>query len=172
MTTTTQEIQTALANEARRSELRLRLATLRGSMAATASVVQRLSGLNSDAAVSLADAAAELAALEAGAGPGITAEFGAKSMITQYQEVEREAAKSACIDFIQANPECAEEDAAAAWDAGAVASSPLGIVTQSGLAMGRLYRFNLASQGGLPSDTWAAFRAWVVTTPKETIMGL
>lgn len=169
---TTADIQTALANEARRTELRLRIATLAGGMDATSSAVQRLSALNGDSTRSMDAAQTMLTALEAGAGPGITVDFGWKSKITQFQEVEREAAKVSCIDFIKANPTCTEAAAAAAWNTGAAASSALNIVTQDGLAMGRLYRFNLFTSNGIAADTWDTFRAWVIATPRASILAL
>jgi hypothetical protein len=170
--TTQAEIQTALANEARRTELRLRIANLMGGMDATSAAVQRLSSLNSDATRSLSDAQSMLTALEAGAGPGVTADFGEKSKITQFQEAERESAKNVCIEFIKANPKCSEVEAAAAWDKGASASSQLGIVTQTGLGMGRLYRYNLHAAGLIQADAWEEFRGWVVATPASAILGM
>jgi len=166
------DIQIALANEARRQALKLKAAMLNGKMGATAQAVSRLSVLNSDAERELTAINAELAALELGAGPGVTADFGEKSTVTQLLESERAAAKEACIDFVKANPTCTEQEAADAWDAAAVAShaAVLDLPIQSGLAMGRLYQKNLFAAALIVSPTWEEQRAWIIATPKEAIM--
>lgn len=164
------DVQTALANEARRQELRQKIAGLQGSMNATASFVQRLNSVNSDAQISLASAQDELIALEAGAGPGITDDFGPKSIITQLVETERFAAKSATIDYVKANPTCTEADAAQAWDAAALASHPdFTQVIQSGLVMSALYRANLVKANLLAENTWEAHRTLILNTDKATL---
>jgi ankyrin repeat protein len=171
---TVSDVQIALTNEARRTELKTKLAGLQGAMDATASVVSRLSMLNNDTAIQFNAAQAELAALEVGAGPGITADFGPKSVITQFLETEREVAKAACVAYIKANPSCTESAAATAWDQAAAANnaSTINMSVQSGLAMGRLYARNLAAQGLAPDSTWGSFRAWVIATPTDVIMAV
>lgn len=169
----TTDVQAALANEARRGELRQKIARLQGSMAATASAVQKLSSVNSDNAIVLADAQGELSALEAGAGPGITDNFGPKSIVTQLIEQERFAAKSAVIDFVQANPACSEEEAAEQWRAAALASHPdFPDVIQDALVMSRLYRANLLKAALITDDSWEAHRQWILTNPKALIESL
>lgn len=170
---TTEEIQTALANEARRQELRAKIANLQGSIDATSSVVQRLNSVNSDAQVSLSDAQSQLATLEAGAGPGVTADYGPKSVITQLVESEREAAKSAAIDYVKANQTCAEADAAKAWDDAALAShTDFTMVIQTGAVMLPLYRANMAKAAVIPDSTWESQRTWVINTDKAAIMAM
>jgi hypothetical protein len=168
----TLEIATALANEARRQELKTKAALLKGSMDATASLSQRLSTLNNDALREYERVLGELAALDAGAGPGVTADFGPKSTVTQFLEVERAAAKEACIDFVKAHPACTEDEAAEAWDTGAVTShaEALDLPAQGGLAMGRLYRRNLLAAQLIANATWEDQRAWIVATPKAAIL--
>lgn len=165
------EIQTALANEARRLELKTKAATLKGSIDATGVAVARLSTLNADAMRQHESVLAELTVLEAGSGPGITADFGQKSTVTQFLEAERLAAKTACIAFVKANPECTEAEAADAWDQAAISAHPyIDVAVQSGLAMGRLYAFNLAAAHMIPEATWENQRAWIITTPTEEIL--
>lgn len=160
-----------LANEARKQELRIKLARLRGSMDATSSVMSRLSSLNNDAALQVSEAQEQLSAIELGAGPGITDSFGSKSTVTRLLETEREAAKSACVDFVKANPGCSEVEAANAWDVAALASHPdVPCVLQPGMAMGTLYRLNLVAGNFISENTWEAQRAWVLSTPKDVIM--
>lgn len=165
------DIQTALANEARRQELKTKAATLRGSMMATAQAVSRLSTLNSDAERQLTAVVGELTALEAGAGPGITADFGTKSSVTQFLETERLAAKEASIDFVKANPACTEAETADVWDEAAIAAHPeVPYAAQGGLAMGRLYQINLFVAGLTAEASWDAQRAWILQTPRELIL--
>jgi len=169
----TSDVQTALANEARRSELRQKIAQLKGSMGATASAVQRLTSMNNDDALVLADAQSELASLEAGGGPGVTDSFGPKSVVTQLIEVERLAAKSACIDYIKANPECSEQDAADAWNTAALASHPnFQMVIQDGLVMSTLYRNNMVSNKVIQDNTWETQRQYIIMTDKQTMLDL
>jgi hypothetical protein len=164
------DVQTALANEARRQELRQKIAGLQGSMNATASLVQRLNSVNSDAQISLASAQDELVALEAGAGPGITADYGPKSVITQLVEAERAAAKDAAIDYIKANPTCAEADAATAWNNAALAShTDFPVVIQDAITMSKLYKANLIKANLIPDDTWESYRTFIVNTDKSVI---
>jgi hypothetical protein len=168
--TTATDIQTAFANEARRQEKRLKIAALQGAMNATASAVQKLNSVNSDAQIMLAQAQAELSALEAGAGPGITADYGPKSIVTQMVEIERFASKDAVIAFVKANPDCSEEEALAQWDAAALASHPdFPMVIQSGAAMAALYRANLLKARLITENTWEAHRQWILVTPTEVI---
>lgn len=164
------DIHTALANEARRQELKQKVARLTGSINATASIVQRLNSVNSDDRIALDSARDELAALEVGAGPGVTADYGPKSIVTQLVETERFAAKSASIDFIKDNPECTEEEVDAVWSAAALESHPeFPFVIQNGLVMSALYRANLLSAGLIPENTWEAHRTFILNTPKATI---
>lgn len=166
-------IQTALANEARRQELRQKVATLRGASSASAAVTRALVALNADTSQQLSAAQAELLALEAGAGPGVTAEFGPKSPITQMLETERFAAKSAVIDYVKANPACTAAQAIEQWNAAAVASHPeFAGVLQSGEAMQALYAGRLAQMALITAATWEAHRGWIIATDKDTIMGL
>lgn len=65
-----------LANEARRRELQQKVARLQGTLEHGASLATMISTTNGDTQRMLQQAQAELAALEAGAGPGITDDFG------------------------------------------------------------------------------------------------
>jgi hypothetical protein len=169
----TTDVQTALANEARRQELRQKIAGLQGSMNATSSAVQRLNSVNSDAQIQLAEAQGELAALETGAGPGITDDFGYKSIVTQLIEKERFAAKDAAVTYVKANPTCSEEDAAAQWNAAALASHPdFPMVIQDAMAMSKLYRSNLLAAGLIGEDSWEAHRQWILVTAADVIRTL
>jgi hypothetical protein len=167
---TTLDVNTVLANQARLYQLLQKAAKLQGAADATASISQRLNSVNSDTLIELGEVQAEIQALQLGAGPGITADFGPKSVITQLVEAERFAAKDAAIVFVQANPTCSEADAAAAWNAAALASHPdFEHVIQDGLVMSALYRANLLKAGLIPDDTWESHRAFILNTAKATL---
>lgn len=71
--------QTALANEARRIELKQKVAKMQGLVEAQASLATLLSVNCGDSSRRLQAAQNELTALEAGAGPGISDIYGAKA---------------------------------------------------------------------------------------------
>jgi len=74
-------IQTALANEARRTELKQKVAKMQGLVEAQANLATLLSSNCGDSQRRLQSAQNELTALEGGAGPGITDDFGYKADI-------------------------------------------------------------------------------------------
>lgn len=164
------DVQTALANEARRSELRQKKAGLQGGADAIAALMQRSSSLLNDLQLQLSDTTSELESFEQGAGPGVTADFGPKSAVTQIVETERAAAKAAVVDYVQANPACSEDDAAGAWNAAATAATGLTVVLQDAKSMSFLYRSRLAAAGLIAESTWEAHRDWICATPKATIL--
>jgi hypothetical protein len=168
---TTEEQMGWMANEARRQELRQKVAGLKGTIDATASAIQKLNSVNSDNQILLTEAQSELASLEAGAGPGITDDFGPKSVITQLVESERLAAKSAAIDFIKANPACTEDEAATAWNDAALASHPdFTTVIQDAITLSKVYKANLLKANMITDDTWESYRTFILNTDKTTIM--
>jgi hypothetical protein len=97
--------------------------------------------------------------------------IGEFSNVDQLLRQERFAAKSASVDYIKANPTCAEADAIAAWTTAGIAATGLQalIVPAENYAM--LYRANLAKAGLTPDTTWESQRAWIVSTDKAVIMG-
>jgi hypothetical protein len=72
-------ITTALANEARRNELRCRVNQIQGEVTTGANLATIISSTVGDAQRRLDAAKASLAALESGAGPGLTDDFGYKA---------------------------------------------------------------------------------------------
>jgi hypothetical protein len=164
--------KTALANEARRQELGKKVARLRGEVDAIASFASLAARTNTDAVRRLQSATDELSALEAGAGPGLTDEFGDRSSVDLLLRTERFAGKSAAVDYVKANPECTEAEAIAAWKDAAKAATGLPGVIQSPAALGALYRQNLMQAGMIRESTWEAQRAWILATPAETVLGL
>ena len=163
--------QTALANEARRQAAQTKVATLQGAIASQASTGEVLSRQNGDTLRQLQSAQAELTAILAGAGAGLTSDFGAYSSVDQLLRTERFAGKSASVDFIKANPTCAEVDAIAAWTTAALAATGLTALVVPAENYATLYRTRLKSAGMVPDITWESQRAWIVATDKATIMG-
>lgn len=162
----------ALANEARRQEARAKTSRLEGEVSALAIQAAALSSANGDAMRRLERARTELAGLEAGAGPGITGEFGQYSAIDQILRAERFAGKSASIDAIKANPTISLDSAEAAWTVAALEATGLEQLGVEPGFYGALYRQQLLSAGRIQEATWEAQRAWIVATDKDEIMGI
>lgn len=167
----TVDVTTALANEARRQELKLKVGGLKASKDSINALVLDLQAKLVNLDMQVAPVQQELTALEQGAGPGITADFGQKSIVTQLLEAERDAAKSAVIDLIKSDTTTTEAQAAAAWNIAAAAThSYLPMAVQDGLAMGRLYQLNLYTKHLISTPTWEDQKAWIITTDKSVIM--
>ena len=164
--------KTALANEARRQELGKKVHQLRGEASATASMASAASSANNDALRRLQAAQAELAALESGAGPGLTDDFGERSAIELFERRERFAGKRASLDHVHANPEASEKEAIKAWETAALAETGLTVLLQDPAALGALYRANLLAAGAVADTTWEAQRAWILARAVDEAMGL
>jgi D-serine deaminase-like pyridoxal phosphate-dependent protein len=114
----------------------------------------------------LADAQAALAA-QVAAGTARTV-----STIDNAAYAERQAGKAAVIDFVKANPGCAEFEAVAAWNAGALAARPgdrqwLLMNTDSLL---QEYSANLKAIGMITDQSWPTLAGWIAATPAAIIM--
>ncbi|SRR6266568_4246561 len=170
----TTDVQTALANEARRQELRAQVASLQGQAKATAMLAEALANTNADATKQLTDARAQLTSFEAGAGPGITDDFGAYSTLEQAMRAERFAGKAAVVDHVKANPTCSEADAELAYRTAALAARPSDrqwlLVAPASLR--QEYSASLVKLGLISDTTWASWAAWIVATDRDTILGL
>lgn len=164
--------KTALANEARRQELGKKVHQLRGEASATASMASAASSANNDALRRLQAAQAELAAMESGAGPGLTEDFGERSAVDLVERTERFAGKGGAYDYVQEHPECTEAEAAEAWKVAALAATGRVKLVQDPLELGAIYRERLLNSCMVLDNTWEAQRAWMLATPKETAMGL
>lgn len=163
-----------LTNEARRQELRAKIALLKGQMQATSSLSTALTGMNGDAAQRLSSAQGELAALEQGAGPGVTGDFGPFSATDQALRAERFAGKAAWVDYVKANPACIEADALPAYTAAALKARPADRqwLLHDATALRQEYSASLVRAGLIPDTTWASWRAWILATPRDVILGL
>jgi hypothetical protein len=95
---------------------------------------------------------------------------GSVSSIDQALQAERFAGKSACIDFVKANPTCTEADAIAAWTTAGLAATGLAALIVPAESYAQLYRANLLKLGLVPDTTWESQRAWMVATDKAVIM--
>lgn len=164
---------TILSNEARRNELKRKIAAIEQELKDVSTYAALFSQTNVDAQRRLTSATAELSALESGAGPGITADFGPKSTVTQACEAERAAGKSATIDYIKANPACTQEDALAAYRTAALATRPAErpwLLCDPASLLSE-YMANLVPDK-IAEATWAAFAAFVVATDKDALLAL
>jgi hypothetical protein len=93
------------------------------------------------------------------------------SSVDQLLRAERFAGKAASVDYIKANPACAEADAIAAWDAAGLAATGLPVLLQDTANLAAVYRVNLVAGGYIAEPTWEAQRAWIVATDKTIILG-
>lgn len=87
-----------LANEARRRELQQKVARLQGTLEHGATLATMISASNGDTQRMLTQAQGELAALESGAGPGITDDFGYKADILAAFITQAEQAGTVTAD--------------------------------------------------------------------------
>ena len=177
--TTTEQI---LAREALIRDLRAKCHRLEGEVNATASIVPLLdlnpsaakaavAALNQEGRNALAQARMDLARTEAQGSSALDA-YGKASDITQILLNERQAGKRGAWEAVQADPECSEADAVAAWTAAALAETGLPTLTQDPIALAGLYRERLVRAGLATEPTWEAQRAWILATDKDTVMGL
>jgi hypothetical protein len=96
--------------------------------------------------------------------------IGEFSSVDQLLRQERFAAKSASVDYIKANPACAEADAIAAWTTAGIAATGLQALIVPAENYAALYRANLAKAGLIPDTTWESHRAWIVATDKADLI--
>jgi hypothetical protein len=97
--------------------------------------------------------------------------IGEFSSVDQLLRQERFAGKGASVDYIKANPTCAESDAIAAWTSAGIAATGLQALIVPAENYAAIYRANLAKAGLTPDTTWESQRAWIVATDKAIIMG-
>ena len=93
------------------------------------------------------------------------------SSVDRALRSERFAGKAASVDFVKANPACAEAEAIAAWDAAGLAATGLPVLLQDTANLAAVYRVNLVAGGYIAEPTWEAQRAWIVATDKTIILG-
>jgi hypothetical protein len=163
------DIQTVMANEARRRELQIKIAGLKGELNATSSLQKNISAVNADASIMLSDLQAQLDALNAGAGAGVTADFGEKTELTQQLEVERKAGAKAVIALIKTNEKTTEDEAIEAWEAAAAKATGMELCAQRGRVISLTYRQRLAKEGAIASVDWSDFAEWISTTNIDEI---
>lgn len=155
----------ALANEARRQELRQKIAALRGGLDATSSVMQRLASINNDQLLEMKRLNETLSAFEAGSAPGATDDFGSKSNTTQLLENERTAANAAVISLCKKEASCTEADAVKCWEEAAIKSHEgFDLVLHDAVSLMNMYRVNLMAAGLISEDTWEAHRDWMASS--------
>ena len=96
----------------------------------------------------------------------------AVSVIDNAAYAERQAGKAAVITFVKANPGCAQADAVAAWNAGAMTARPADrqwlLMNTEGLL--QEYGANLHAAGLITDQTWPSIAGWIAATPAAVIM--
>lgn len=124
-------------------------------------------------ALAQAQARASIALQEAQAAigqAGVT--VGLKSSVTTRAEAERTQGQSAAIDVIKADPAISEASAIAAWRAGVVLPSGRTIPLHDPGGLLEEYAANAHAAGAIPDTSWQAFRAFIVATDKQVLMGM
>lgn len=119
-------------------------------------------------------AAAALQQAQAAMGSASPTTIGTLSVIDTRSQTERQAGKGAAIDYIKANPSCAEADAITAWETGAKATLPAGLTNLLNNPAGLLeaYIANALAMGATKDNTWASFAALVVATDKTALLAM
>lgn len=97
--------------------------------------------------------------------------IGPYSSVDQLLQDERFAAKSASVDFIKANPDCAEADAIKVWTEAGIAATGLSALIVPAESYAAIYRMNLVKMGLVKDTSWESQRDWIIKTDKSTIMG-
>ena len=163
----------AILREARLRDARAAYARAKGRLEVTCEMARTVAVENQKANADTQKAYAEIIALEtdpAAAGP--LSSYGQYSTVDQALRAERFLGKAASVDFVKAHPECTEQEAITAWEAACILEATgLPAVVQSPAILGQIYRANLLKAGLVPDATWESQRAWILATPKETIMG-
>lgn len=167
----TESQRAALANDSRIQALKVKIAKLQGINEQSQSFARLLSTQNADTQIRLQTAQTELDALQLGAGPGITEEFGDRSIVDNAASAERTAGQIACIMAAKANPDLTQEEALTIWTTAALAARPADRqwLLNNPVSVLMEYLANLVAAGQIAEPTWAALAAWVLATPIEDI---
>ena len=168
--TTTPEMN-AIAKERRLKDLQVAEARYKGRLEAIESRRFELDTQINQAQSDYIRAQGERVAVEEELGTVITDGFGPYSSIDTMLRRERFAGKEASVDYIKANPECAEADAELAWEKAGKLATGFASLLVPAASYSMLYRLNLVAAGLIAEATYEAQRAWIVATPKETVMG-
>ena len=165
----TDEQRSALANETRIKALQLKIARHESAAAVTASLAKIISTQNNDYTQRILSAQQELNGLLLGSGPGITAEYGSRSVVDNAASEERSAGQAAVIGALKENPELTLEDILPIWTTAALSTRPADRQWLLNSPQGLLneYMSNLLEAGQIPEATFEAFRQWIVDTPVE-----
>ena len=127
-------------------------------------VLSQLTRTQSQNAATLAELTASLKATSSA--------YGEYSATDQILRVERFAGKSESTDYVQANPNCNENQAIKAWTDAALVATGRKTLLQDPGELGALYREQLVAAGLIAEPTWEAQRAWIAATDKDAVMGL
>jgi hypothetical protein len=170
---TTDQVR-AIADETRRQELRTSVAAGLGKQKILEQLATQIGDTKYAVKQALDADSARLAALEVALGPGLAASVGEYSTTDQAMRAERFAGKAAAVDHVKANPGATEAEATDAYRVAALAARPAGRqwILQDPLALRQEYTANLVAYGLIPDSTWESWRAWILATPRDVILGL
>jgi hypothetical protein len=165
------EQKNALANESRARAVETKLATVRGNLEVIGSISRLLSLQSSDAQIRMEALLTESSGLRNAAGPGLTDDFGERSIIDNAASTERNEGVTATLTAIRNNPSITVEQAIAAYTSAAMATRPSDRqwLLMSPQSLLNEYIANLVTRGSITEPTFAAMVQWVLTTPSDKV---
>lgn len=168
-----EQIDELNANEARKRELRVKLARVKGQLDASASASKFFARINQDTQIQRDELERELVAMEEGGAAGVLDAWGRLSTFESAARKERRGAKERCYGWLAANP-AAEQQACAAelgrlmleqrtaagrpW----LLQDPLGLLSE--------WQANAHAAGLIAENTWLAFRTWLLGVGREAAL--
>jgi hypothetical protein len=170
----TQDQVAAVANESRRQALRTAVAAGKEKQKILSLLATLIGDQQFTAKQSLDADTSSLVALETSIGPGVDANVGEYSTTDQAMRAERFAGKAAAVDYVKANPTASEDAATSAYRTAALAIRPASRqwLLQDPLALRQEYTATLVAYGLIPDPSWESWRAWILATDRDVILGL
>ena len=164
-------MQNAVAKERLLRDAEIKKARARGRLNAFEDSIAALATMLTTAQSAFNAARIDLDSVQGDTGSVVTDGFGPYSIVDTLLRQERFAGKSAAVDFIKANPTCTEEEAEETWAVAAKLATGRDTLMVPVHRYSVLYQENLFAAGYTTEASYETQRAWIIATPKETIMG-
>jgi hypothetical protein len=168
---TQSDVYTINAAEARKRDLRLEIARIKGQLDASAALSRAAAEVNSATLVKKSSLEQELARLEAaGATPGSSDDWGKYSTVEMSAQDERYYAKDKGYDWLVFNPLATFEETAAEFEKYMLEQrTAFGRpwLLQRGDGLIREWQANAAARGLIVEQSWPIFRDWLLAIGKE-----
>ncbi|RKG68655.1 hypothetical protein D7V80_11695 [Corallococcus sp. CA054B] len=168
---TQSDVYTINANEARKRDLRLEIARIKGQLDASAALSRQAAEVNSATLVKKTALEQELAQLEsAGAAPGSSDDWGKYSTVEMAAQDERFYAKDKGYDWLVFNPLATFEETVAEFEKYMLEQRTARgrpWLLQRGEGLIHEWQANAFARGLIAEDSWPAFRDWLLIVGKE-----